>query len=56
MLDRERQQLFLGSDRREEEKEMLGMGREDGFVRVQAACAIAHTANLPSTHMHSSPP
>lgn len=23
------------------------MGREVGFVRLQAACAIAHTANLP---------
>jgi hypothetical protein len=35
------------SDRREEEKDRQRIGRKVGFVRLQAACAIAHPANLP---------
>jgi hypothetical protein len=39
--------LSVGSDRREEKKEMHRKGRQGGFVELQAACAIAHPPNLP---------
>ena len=47
MLGSERQQLSVGSDGREEEKEMHRKGRPGGFVDVRPACAITHSATLP---------